>query len=108
MIYLHNPNCSKSRQGLNLLAEHNVVVTVRDYLKDPLTKEELRLLFVKLKKEPSAVIRKKEAKILSINLSLTEDALLDAIAKHPSLLERPILIKEHLAIIGRPSELLLA
>ena len=49
--YLHNPRCSKSRQGIALLEEKNVPFTIKEYLKDPLTKQELSKLYTLLKKK---------------------------------------------------------
>lgn len=104
LVYLHNPRCSKSRQGLELLI--NEVVTVRDYLKDPLSENELKQLFGALNKKPIEVIRKKEAKELGLD-NLSDSEWIQAISQHPILLERPILINGDKAIVGRPPELLL-
>jgi arsenate reductase (glutaredoxin) len=103
LIYYHNSRCSKSRLGLALLEGHSF--QIRDYLKDPLNKEELAQLFDALGKSPSEVIRKKEAKDLGLS-GLSEENWLLAIAENPILLERPILTNGIKAVIGRPPELI--
>lgn len=102
---LHNPRCSKSRQTLALLEENGVKVRVREYLKDPLSREELERLFGLLTTPFSSAIRTKETlfKELAVDLDSKENVI-QAICENPSLLERPIVIAKGKAVIGRPPE----
>jgi len=107
MIYLHNPRCSKSRQGLALLEAAGKDITIRAYLDKPLNEQEINALLTKLNKSPIDIIRVKEAKALGVNLLADDAKLIMQLVKNPQLLERPILIKERSAIVGRPPEDLL-
>jgi len=92
---------------MELLKEAGFSFTVKEYLKEPLTVSELKNLFSKLGKDPIDVIRKKETLFKELDLSgkeLNLDEWIDIIIKHPKLLERPILLTESKAIIGRPPE----
>lgn len=107
----HNPRCSKSRETLALLKEKGIEPEVIEYLKTPPTPDELENLVDLLQVEPRKIIRSKEAEYKELNLadeSLSSSALINAIAKAPKLLERPIVIKGEQAVIGRPPENVLA
>jgi arsenate reductase len=105
---LHNPKCSKSRQSLKILEDQGVPFQVREYLLHPLDKKELADLLKKLGMLASAIIRFKESIIEEKNIDLSdEENCLQAILKYPQLLERPILIDDTKAVIGRPPENLL-
>ena len=105
MILYHNPQCSKSRQTLALLQEKGVDVSIIEYLKTPLTVEELENVAQKLGLEPREFMRHGETEYESFaNENLTRKELLEAIVKHPRLLERPIAVTETNAAIGRPPE----
>lgn len=116
--FLHNPRCRKSREALALLAEKPLEIEVRAYLEEPLNQEELESLIAKLRKTegltkdvlPSGLIRTGEADYKShYKGKLTnEAAVIEALLKHPKLLERPILINGQKAAIGRPPENILA
>jgi arsenate reductase len=99
----HNQRCSKSRQALALLDD--VEVTVRKYLDDAPSRDELVAVSNMLGVPPSQMIRKGEKLFREMGLkTATEDALLDAMAAHPILIERPIAIRDTRAVIGRPPE----
>ena len=102
----HNPGCSKSRQSLELVLSKTKNVKVIEYLKIPLTKEELQNILDKLNLKVNDIIRHKEEAYEKYiqGKEPTEDELLDLITKHPILLERPIIIKGNKAVIGRPPE----
>jgi arsenate reductase len=108
MILYHNPQCSKSRQALTLLQENDVDVTIIEYLKTPLTIEELDILARKLDLEPRQFMRHGEPEYQLASEHLTRQELLKVIVKHPCLLERPIAVTEMKAVIGRPPENVLA
>ena len=103
----HNPRCSKSRQTLDILIKNKINPTVILYLQDPLSSSEIKNLLMKLNKRPRDILRKSEQEYKSLNLSnqeLSDDELLEYIQKNPKLIERPIVTKENLAVIGRPPE----
>jgi arsenate reductase (glutaredoxin) len=102
----HNPRCTKSRATLALLEERGIDPVVIDYLKSPPSATELKALLAKLKLRPIDLVRKGEdeyrSKIEGKNLSDSE--LIAHMVKHPVLIERPILVKDDRAVIGRPPE----
>lgn len=109
----HNPRCSKSRQTLELLQQKNIEVEIVEYLKTPPSVERIQEILNLLALEPRQLMRKGEDvyKELSLNdTSLSTEALVDAMATNPKLIERPILLIEDedtglsKAAIGRPPE----
>ena len=102
----HNPRCSKSRQALALLTERGIEPEVIEYLKTPPTQPELRALLKKLGMRPADILRTGEDafKEKYKGKSLSDDQWLDAIARDPILLERPIVVKDQRAVVGRPPE----
>lgn len=105
----HNARCSKSRQAKGLL-EDDLAVTaeVREYLKEPPTRDELvELMGLLGLDDPRAMMRTGEDAYQQLGLAdAGPDELLDAIVEHPILLERPIIVHDGVAVIGRPPELL--
>ena len=103
----HNPRCSKSRQTLELLQSRGVEPTIIEYLKTPPTEEELDKILNMLGLEPRQLMRTKEAEYAENNLgdeSLTRQQLIQTMVKYPKLIERPILINNNKAALGRPPE----
>ena len=103
----HNPRCSKSRQTMALLEEQGVAPDVTLYLETPPSKDELEEILTMLGIEPRELMRKGEAEYKELNLAdpgLDRGALLDAMVKHPILIERPIVVKDGKAALGRPPE----
>ena len=104
----HNPRCSKSRATLALLREHGVEPDVIEYLQTPPTAAELKALLKKLGLKAVEVIRKGEDEYRSYAIKdLTDADWINAIAEHPILLERPIVVRGDRAVIGRPPEAVL-
>ena len=106
----HNPRCSKSRQTLELLESHGIKPRIVEYLKSPPDRATLQSLLRKLGMPASALVRRKEEEFKTLGLDrpgTTEDHLLDALASHPRLLERPIVVCGRKARIGRPPEAVL-
>jgi arsenate reductase len=105
---LHNPRCSKSRLALQMLEESGIQFTVREYLRDPLSLEELGVLHGLLGSSPLEWTRTGEAEWAASGLCAgsSDDEVLGAIASHPKLMQRPILISGGSALVGRPPELL--
>lgn len=107
----HNPRCSKSRQTLALLGDQGVAPTVVEYLKTPPSKAELVAVLDLLGLEPRELMRTHEKEYKEQGLadaSLSRDQLIDAMLKTPKLIERPIVIANGKAAIGRPPENVLA
>ncbi|TYK66167.1 arsenate reductase (glutaredoxin) [Colwellia echini] len=105
----HNPRCSKSRQTLALLEEKasqsQQQITIVEYLKKPLTVDEIKQLLVQLNCTPIAMMRTKETEFKEQNLKGATDAeLITAMANTAKLIERPIVTNGSKAIIGRPPE----
>ena len=103
----HNPRCSKSRQTLALLNERGIEPEIIEYLKWPLSFDDLKSLQQKLDVPAVAMIRSKEQAFEDLGLNEvqhSDDGLLEAIAEQPSLLERPIVVCGNKAVIGRPPE----
>ncbi len=102
----HNPRCSKSRAALAILQAHEVPLRVVEYLKDPLTRAELSALRKQLDQSPKEWVRKGEAEFKQAGLDAksTDEEILDAMAKHPILIERPIVVRGKRAVLGRPPE----
>ena len=110
LVLLHNPRCSKSRATHALLEERGVAFAVRLYLDDPLSVEELEELGKCLDKPTSAWLRKGESafEAAGLNPDSSEAELRAAMAQHPILMERPILVSAKQAAVGRPPENVLA
>jgi arsenate reductase len=102
----HNPRCSKSRETLALLEQSGATPQIIEYLKTPPTAAELKAIVAKLGIEPEQLVRKGEEiyKTHFAGKSLTAAQWIDAMAKHPVLIERPIVIKGTQAVLGRPPE----
>ena len=106
MKIYHNPRCSKSRQTLALLQENGVEPDVVLYLDNIPTVYELRELLVKLGIGPMQLIRKGEAvwKEKYKGKELSDDQVIEAMIANPKLIERPIVVKDQTAVLGRPPE----
>ena len=102
----HNPRCSKSRNALALLEEKGVELEVVKYLETSLTKESLKEILKMLGMSARELMRTKEEIYKSLGLKDVEDEekLIEAMVENPKLIERPIIIKEGKAVIGRPIE----
>jgi arsenate reductase len=102
----HNPRCKKSRAGLQYVAEKGLEHQVREYLKEPLTEEELSSLLMKLNKKPLDMIRtqeeyyRKELKGLRMN----DGEWIRIMVANPKLIHRPIVEGKYKAVLGDPVE----
>jgi arsenate reductase len=103
---LHNPRCGKSRNCLALLSEKKEDITIIKYLENPLSEEDLIELLQKLNFKPMQLVRIKEKIWIDEykNKPLTDKQIIMAMAKHPILIERPIVVKGDKAIVGRNLE----
>ena len=106
MKILHNPRCRKSREGLKILEDSGKDFTIVEYLKEPLTKEELTDVLSKLDMSAMDLVRKneKEWKENFKGRELSEEEVVAAMVAHPKLIERPIVISGDRAVVGRPPE----
>jgi len=102
----HNPRCSKSRAALTLLEEREEDFNIYKYLDENPTTQEISELLQKLGITPRELMRTKEDIYKELNLKEENDdkKLIEAMANNPKLIERPIVIKDNRATIGRPIE----
>lgn len=103
----HNPRCSKSRAAMELLMEKGIDADVVKYLETPPNRQTIEEVLDLLGLEPRELMRKGESEYADNNLSndaLSRDQLIDALVEFPKLLERPIVIANGKAAIGRPIE----
>lgn len=104
MKIYHNPRCSKSRETLSILEENGIKPDIILYLNDTPTKEELTDILAKLDMNATEIIRKGE-QIYKDNYKgkdLTEAEWIDVMVANPKLIERPIVVKDDKAVLGRP------
>lgn len=109
-VIYHNPRCSKSRQTLELLNQQGVSPAIVEYLKTPPDADTLNRILDMLGLEPRALMRTGEAEYAELNLDdagLSRDQLIDAMVRHPKLIQRPIVITNGKAALGRPPEAVL-
>jgi len=107
VIIYHNPKCSKSRKALEIIRSKNIEPTIILYLINKLSKTEVKKLLSKLNLSIRDILRTGEDEYKNNNLkneNLTDDKLIDFLIKFPKLLQRPIVVKDNKAVIGRPPE----
>lgn len=110
MKIFHNPRCSKSRQTLQLLEQREGPIEVIEYLKTPPDEQELEKILQLLGLEPRQLMRTKESIYQELGLddkNLSREQLIAAMVANPILIERPIVINNGKAAIGRPPETVL-
>lgn len=102
----HNPRCTKSRQALQLLRDKGIEPNVVEYLKEVPAVRDLEMLVMKLGIKPEQLLRKGEAiyKDKYKSLKLNDHEWIKVMHEHPVLIERPIIVKDHKAVIGRPTD----
>lgn len=103
----HNPRCSTSRQTLALLKEHGVEPTVIEYLNNPPDQTTLKKLVKRLGIRPIDLVRRSEVPYKTLGLAKKQDddaAIIKAMAQHPILIQRPIVVKGNNARLGRPPQ----
>jgi arsenate reductase len=104
----HNPRCGKSREGLAIVEASNKDFEIIKYLDNPLSVDELKALLKKLGIPAIDLVRKNEAvwKEQYKGQTLSEDQVIHAMLNNPKLIERPIVVNNNKAVIGRPPELI--
>lgn len=104
----HNPRCSKSRQTLALLREKNVEPEIIKYLETPPTQAELKETLDLLGKAPQEIIRFKDAAAKGLGISAKDergrDEWISLMLENPAIIERPIVVTDGKAVMGRPPE----
>ena len=102
----HNARCRKSREGLEIVKQSEKDYVVREYLKEPLTEEELKELVKKLNIAPIELVRTEEKiwKQEYRNKDLDDEELIRVMAEHPKLIQRPVVVRDNEAVVGRPAE----
>ena len=101
----HNPRCRKSREGLEILKESGKDFEIREYLKEPVTEEELQEVLEKLSMAPIELVRTEE-KIWKENYKgkdLSDRELIRVMIENPKLIQRPVVVKDNSAVVGRPA-----
>ena len=104
VLLLHNPHCSKSRAVESILRERGIEFVERRYLEVPLSAAELAELRERLDRHPREWVRagQKEYAATGLGAGADEATLLAAMAAHPILMERPIVVRGSRAMVGRP------
>lgn len=111
LTIFHNPRCSKSREALRLIQAQGLEPRVIRYLDEPPDAATIEAVLAMLGVEPRALMRTKEAEYAALGLddpSLSRESLIAAMVAHPRLIERPVVVKDGTAIIGRPPERVLS
>jgi arsenate reductase (glutaredoxin) len=106
MKIYHNPRCSKSRQTLQFIEEKGAAVEIVKYLEDIPSESELKSILKALGIEAKALLRKGEADFKEHfkGKDLSEDEWIKAMIQYPKMIERPIVVKDNKAVLGRPPE----
>ena len=105
LVIYHNPNCSKSRETLQILEDNNLKPVVIEYLGEPPSQQELKIIIEKLGVSARDLLRTTEQVYQDAGLdndALSEDEIISAICAHPVLLQRPIVVSGERAVICRP------
>ena len=101
----HNPRCSKSRAVLSLLRDRQLDFEIIEYLKTPPDPSTLYEILEKLGGSAAQLVRDSEKEYQTLDLAgADKHQLIEAIAEHPTLMQRPIIVSEKRAVIGRPPE----
>ena len=104
---LHNPRCSKSRATLQLLQDRGIEAEIILYLETPPGAEELKSILARLGRSPRELMRKGESEYRELgldNMALGDDELISAMVANPRLIERPVVLANGKAAVGRPPE----
>ena len=102
-VIYHNPRCSTSRNTLELLRDNGIEPTIVEYLKTPPSRSELVKMIRDARIDVRTAVRKRESLYAELNLAdATDDQLLDAMAEHPILIERPFVVTTKGTRLARP------
>lgn len=106
-VIFHNPMCGTSRKTLDILRDSGCDVSIREYLKDPPTKNELKALYERAGITPREGLRAKEQLVDELGLKrsdVTDEEILDAMVEHPILIERPLVETANGVRLCRPQD----
>jgi arsenate reductase (glutaredoxin) len=107
ITFYHNPRCGKSREALAILEKEGIRPKIVEYLKTPPSFPVLERIIERLGVEPRDLMRKKEKEYRALKLdraSLSRRELIEAMVRHPILIERPIAVSGNKAVVARPPE----
>ena len=102
----HNPKCRKSRAGVEYLQEKGIECSIVEYLKTPFTREQFKDLLMKLNMKPEEIVRTQEDEYKEKlkGKSFTDEEWITILLENPRLIQRPIVVRNHKAVIGQPLE----
>jgi arsenate reductase (glutaredoxin) len=102
----HNPKCSKSREAMRVVDELGIEVDVVRYLDTPPSEAELRAILARLEDPPADLVRREHWAELGITAADvgSVDGVVSVLLRHPELMQRPVVVRGHRAVIGRPTE----
>ena len=104
-IIYHNPKCSKSRKTLEYMKDKNIKPIIKLYLQEDITEKEIKDIVKMLCIKPIELVRQHEEEFKSyINKDLSDEEVFNLLIKYPKLIERPIVVSDNKAILGRPPE----
>jgi arsenate reductase (glutaredoxin) len=100
----HNPKCRKSRAGLQYIQDKGLQCTIVEYLKTPLTREQLKDLLMKLNMRPLEIVRTQEDEFKEKlkGKTFTEEEWITILLENPKLIQRPIVVNNHKAVLAHP------
>jgi arsenate reductase (glutaredoxin) len=102
----HNPKCRKSREGLQYLQDKGLEYAVVEYLRNPFTREQFKELLMKLNMRPLEIVRTQEDEFKEKlkGKTFTDEEWITILLENPKLIQRPIVVKNHKAVLGQPVE----
>ena len=106
-LIMHNPRWGKSRKSVEILNNENISYKIIEYLKNPLSKDFLKSLFSALGKKPSELLRANESEYKDNDVSSCLDdheKIIELMIEFPKIIERPIILINNKAVVGRPPE----
>ena len=104
-IIYHNPKCSKSRKTLEYIKDKNINPIIKLYLREDITGAEIKNIVKMLGIKPIELVRQHEEEFKNYkNKDLSDEEVFNLLIKYPKLIERPIVVSDNKAILGRPPE----
>ena len=105
IVIYHNPKCSKSRKTLEYIKDKNINPIIKLYLQEDITEKEIKNIVKMLGIKPIELVRQQEEEFKSYkNKYLNDEGVFSLLSKYPKLIERPIVVSDNRAILGRPPE----
>ena len=105
IIIYHNPKCSKSRKTLEYIKDKNINPKIKLYLQEDITEKEIKNIVKMLGIKPIELVRQQEEEFIGYkNKDLNDEEVFNLLIKYPKLIERPIVVSDNKAILGRPPE----